>query len=527
MKRCLILLFASIFVVIGCGSQNEYLSKGKEWVKSDKRGRIARAVEQFELAIQHEPENAEAHYLLGYYDENATIQRRSEQMVLAYKYNKKKYLKILIEEALRDRDENVRQSAVLALQTIHTQMEPITKHLIKTLKSKNSRDRANAALVLSKLSNYQEVVDRLSQKDVIEHKRMGTRFNAMIALGDIGDPRAIDTLVRRIKVLKTKDQKGEEPEVKRAAVMALQKIAKRDIDIDTSLSSLLNLKFDPTAEGVRVAQEVPGDISRKITLQKGEIITHVIDKKRIYSIDDFNMFVSASLSAGSSERSITFGLPKIVKVKASNMDELGITELSDKDGVVVEKLAIDSKAGKLGLSKGERISHVNSQEVRTKSDFERIVREVISKDEELKFVVANEDKLRYLTIVIPEGIDDIGMTVEPLPEGVAITQIKPQSPVIEAGLRIGDVISYVVDKQEVKTPESLRQLVEEGLKDGKVTISVKNQTAVSKLIEILRDKSLVVRFDAATALGQLKDKTAIDSLIEVLEEQANPVEIKL
>ena len=87
--------FTNILIVlvlmIGCGTQNEYLSKGKEWVKSDKRGRIPKAVAQFELAVEKEPENAEAHYLLGYYDESATIEHRAEQMVLAYKNDKRKY----------------------------------------------------------------------------------------------------------------------------------------------------------------------------------------------------------------------------------------------------------------------------------------------------------------------------------------------------------------------------------------------------------------------------------------------------
>ena len=152
---CVVMIF-----VIGCGSQNEYLSKGKEWVKSDKRGKIQKAVAQFELAVEKDPNNAEAHYLLGYYDENATIERRSEQMVLAYKNDKRKYLKILIEEALRDRDENVRKSALKALIDINAQIDPMIKPLVKVLKSKDSRDRDDAALVLSKLNNRKEVIDR-------------------------------------------------------------------------------------------------------------------------------------------------------------------------------------------------------------------------------------------------------------------------------------------------------------------------------------------------------------------------------
>ena len=201
MKKLVIFayLFMAAAVIIGCGTQNEDLSKGKEWVKSDKRGRIARAVDRFEKAVKNEPDNAEAHYLLGYYDENATIERRAEQMVLAYKNDERKYLKILIEEALRDRDENVRKSAAKALQDIHKEeTDSMIKPLVKTLKSKDSRDRDDAALVLSQLHDSRNVVDRLVQKDILKHKRMNTRFDAVRALGNIGDPRAIAPLMERI-----------------------------------------------------------------------------------------------------------------------------------------------------------------------------------------------------------------------------------------------------------------------------------------------------------------------------------------
>ena len=54
--------------LISCGSHNEHLSKGKELIKSDRRRKEERAVAQFKLAIRQEPTNAEAHYLLGFYD---------------------------------------------------------------------------------------------------------------------------------------------------------------------------------------------------------------------------------------------------------------------------------------------------------------------------------------------------------------------------------------------------------------------------------------------------------------------------
>jgi len=563
--------FAMIWVM-GCGSQNEYLSKGKEWVKSDKRGRMSKAVAQFELAVEKEPTNAEAHYLLGYYDENATIERRAEQMVLAYKHDKKKYLKILIDETLRDRDENVRQSALLAFQTIHAQIDPIIKPFVKKLKSKDSRDRDNAALVLSKLSKHREVVDRLMQEDIMEHKRMETRFDAVRALGDIGDAKGIDALMARITVLKTKDEKGEESEVRRAAVAALKQISKRKIEIKGNNSQLLDIQVETVEEGVKITQDVTGDLSANTTLQKDEIISSVIDNKKVLSLDDFRLAVEDALSS----ESVTFGIPKLVKVSASSIDELGIIwdyTKSLPNGMLVKNLTIDSKAGKLGVEKGEIISHINNKPLNSAEDYENIVSESISNKKDLVFTVANDDKYKEVTVILPEDLQAkessditqelgavsedlqtpmtskapkpqmvqgtefptmkfpvLGITAQMLPtgaEGVVITAIQPQSPAVEAGLRLGQTISYVVSEKKVRDTEHFRQLVKDGLDDGKVTITAINKTAIESLIKVLRNKGLIVRFDAAIALGELRDKDAVDTLIEMLQEQANPIELKL
>jgi C-terminal processing protease CtpA/Prc len=585
MRRTLFTVFICVAMiwVIGCGSQNEYLSKGKEWVKSDKRGKIAKAVAQFELAIEKEPQNAEAHYLLGYYDENATIERRTEQMVLAYKNDKRKYLKILIEEALRDRDDNIRKSAIKALQDVNANIDPMIKPLVKSLKSKDSRDRDDAALVLSKLSNRREVVDRLMQEDIIKHKRMGTRFDAVRALGDIGDPVAINALMDRITTLKTKDEKGEEAEVRRAAVIALKQISKRKIEIDgdNGQSPILDIQVTSSDDGVKINQDITGELAKKITLQKDEIIYSVINNKKVKSLEEFNQLVNEAIG----NKIVTFGIPKIVKIRAAKLDDIGIVWGDSKDnGLIVKNLTIDGKAGKLGIEKGETIAYVNNQPVKTAQDYERIVNETIAKGEEIRFTIADDDKYKTVSVSVPdveiaqiqEQVDKeksseanknkpivkefkkeakkepqvkqqadqkpqipigdviqiaiLGIAVQALPngtEGVIITDLRPQSPAVEAGLRLGQIISYVVNEKKIQNVEQFKQFVRDGLDDGKVTITAINKTAISKLIEVLRNKGLIVRFDAAMALGELRDKAAVDSLINMLQEETSPIEIKL
>lgn len=515
-------LFIAAIMIVGCGTQNEYLSKGKEWVKSDKRGRMARAVAQFELATEREPENAEAHYLLGYYDENATIEKRAEEMAKAYKYKKKKYLKILIDEALRDRNENVRKSAALALWNINKNIDPMIDPLLKTLRSNDSRDRDDAALVLSSLHNHRDVVARLTEKRIMEHKRTGTRFDAVRALGDIGDPEAIDAIMKRITALKTEDEKGEEPEVRRAGVRALRQIARRNIEI-TGQSLDIEVGSAEEGEGVSITKV----LSNKTTLQEGEVITHIIDNKKITSREDYENLLKEAL--GSSEN-IIFGLPKIVTVTVSNMEELGIREESVKpapggEGIVIEKLTIDSRAGKRGIEKGEIISHINNEKVSSVADYKRIVAGAISNNEEIRFNIADDEKYKLLTVPVPEDGRDLGMEVAELPVGVEVIAVQPRSPAVEAGVRKGQIISYIVSEKKIDGISEYKQLLAEGLEDGKVTISVINKKAIQKLIDVLRNKGLIVRFDAAQALGEVKNKAAVDSLIQMLQEEGQPIEL--
>ncbi|MEK7395459.1 MAG: hypothetical protein AAB116_00845, partial [Candidatus Poribacteria bacterium] len=267
------------------------------------------------------------------------------------------------------------------------------------------------------------------------------------------------------------------------------------------------------------------------------------------------------------------------------LDDIGIVWGDSKDnGLIVKNLAIDGKAGKLGIEKGETIAYVNNQPVKTAQDYERIVNETIAKGEEIRFTIADDDKYKTVSVSVPDveiaqiqeqldkeksseankdkpivkefkkeakkgpqakqqadqkpqiPIGDViqiailGITVQALPngtEGVIITDLRPQSPAVEAGLRLGQIIFFVVNEKKVENVEQFKQFVRDGLDDGKVTITAINKTAISKLIEVLQNKGLIVRFDAAIALGELRDKAAVDSLINMLQEETNPIEIKL
>jgi HEAT repeat protein len=248
MNKCLKVSVVSIGLaafLVSCGSHNEHLSKGKELIKSDRRRKEERAVAQFKLAIQQEPTNAEAHYLLGFYDsqdfynsesplenwgehwEDASAENRGKHMFLAYQQEKSKYLEILVFETLRRNELGVQNAALNALKRIYNQgdRKKLLRSLEKAIKSKDNRDRHDAHWVLAEIGKDSPNTIVPILIELLDHKRKETRLNAVKALGEIGDEMAIPELVKIVDSGSAKRAKDREnPEVRQLAVEALGKI---------------------------------------------------------------------------------------------------------------------------------------------------------------------------------------------------------------------------------------------------------------------------------------------------------------
>ncbi len=238
MKKIWLALTLVLFI-LGCGTQNENLAKGKELIKSDKRRKEERAVREFKLAIQQQIDNAEAHYLLGLYNsqefyepnttdwEEASVTERGKHMFLAYQAEKRKYLERLVFETLRDDDLDIQNAALDALKRVYNQgdRKQLLNQLQKAIKSSDNRDRHNAHWVLGHLGqdDPNTIVPLLVK--LLEHGRTETRLNVVKALGEAGSEEAIPALAALIESGAARSERDrEEPEVRQLAVEALGKI---------------------------------------------------------------------------------------------------------------------------------------------------------------------------------------------------------------------------------------------------------------------------------------------------------------
>ena len=238
MKKIWIALTLILFI-LGCGTQNENLAKGKELIKSDKRRKEERAVREFKLALQQQTDSAEAHYLLGLYNsqefyepdttdwQEASVTERGKHLFLAYQAEKGKYLERLVFETLRDDDLDIQNAALDALKRVYNQgdRKQLLSQLQKAIKSSDNRDRHNAHWVLGHLGKDDPSTIVPILVKLLEHRRTETRLNVVKALGEAGSEEAIPALAALIESGSARSERDrEEPEVRQLAVEALGKI---------------------------------------------------------------------------------------------------------------------------------------------------------------------------------------------------------------------------------------------------------------------------------------------------------------
>jgi S1-C subfamily serine protease len=156
---------------------------------------------------------------------------------------------------------------------------------------------------------------------------------------------------------------------------------------------------------------------------------------------------------------------------------------SDKTGVIIREVTPDSPAAKAGLKPGDRVTKVDSKEVK---DFDDLVSALATHkpSEAVSFHVQREGKQETINVTLgelpsgrrrgeqpaqkamaflgvhtqpltPEARNKLGVTSE---QGAMVTEVMPTSPAAKAGLQRGDVITSVEGK-EIADPLQLRNAI--------------------------------------------------------------------
>ena len=170
-------------------------------------------------------------------------------------------------------------------------------------------------------------------------------------------------------------------------------------------------------------------------------------------------------------------------------DSLG---LKKAEGALVTEPQADGPAAKAGILSGDLIQTVNDQEVKGSRDLAKKIAAIkpgsiaklgILRNGSQKTVSVTVDKMPTETVAQNEptggnreGAASLGLTVVPAEtvagkgrEGVVVTNVNPDGPAAEGGIRTGDVI-LDVSGRAVNTPSEVRQAVAAAQSAGKHTI---------------------------------------------------------
>jgi serine protease Do len=169
-------------------------------------------------------------------------------------------------------------------------------------------------------------------------------------------------------------------------------------------------------------------------------------------------------------------------------DNLG---LKKAEGALVTEPQADAPAAKAGILSGDLIQSVNDQEVKDSRDLAKKIA-AIKPGSTVKLGILRNGSQKTVSLAVAkmpnevvaqresnkgnEGAAPLGLTIVPADSvagkgshGVVVTDVNPDGPAAESGIRTGDVILDVSGKS-VNTPSEVRQAVADARSAGKHTI---------------------------------------------------------
>lgn len=154
--------------------------------------------------------------------------------------------------------------------------------------------------------------------------------------------------------------------------------------------------------------------------------------------------------------------------------------------------------GRTPLQSGELISYVIGEyPINGGSDYKQAVKKSIKDDNNFRLLMADGRDIR---LAVRRKGDKIGIDVK----GNKVSNVKNGSPGYNANIKVGDLVTSVIDEQKIRTIKDYKKAV----KEFKWKVSFRTRELVG------------VKLAAVEALGELGDARAIDALVNLLEESS-------
>lgn len=230
-------------------------------------------------------------------------------------------------------------------------------------------------------------------------------------------------------------------------------------------------------------------------IDPGELIAYIVDERRVTSKKEFEKALSEALEE---DGKAILRISKVVSTK--NPGEFGMQVKPDPEerGVIVGIISPGSDAQESGIKRGTIIYKINGKDVKSVEDYSTILAE--AGGGKLTFDMSRE--------IIASKLSKARIQVKDQGGAVVVTELAEKksesNPVGMEGIRVGDVITHVIDEMKITDIKSYKKAIKKAT-DGSTSIIFK------------RGELGGIKLAAIDALGQIGDARAIVPLLEALE----------
>jgi len=174
------------------------------------------------------------------------------------------------------------------------------------------------------------------------------------------------------------------------------------------------------------------------------------------------------------------------------------------NGVIITEITPGGPAHKSGLEEGELIFYlVGERQIKTVGDYKSAIKKAMSKDRRAKLVLADRPE-EPIDVSVRKIGENLGLKVKRENQGVTVVKVEPKSAAELAGIKVGDVISKVIDEKKIASLKDYKKAVKEIAKYSNSLVVHTNELSGIKLAAI-------------EALGNLGDSRGLDALMDALE----------
>jgi len=501
---CALFLVSFLFLIIGCGERdNEHLVNARRMIQQNKFKEaqdITQIKNELKQVLSKEPDNPEALCplkALEVVESEAGSQKSVTEILppIQQLENQINKLESIDKDLMTDDDKN---QLVKLTRKWNLSLEPTAKILASNTKWIDNAGKSASDLLIESL----KVTNPIIQSDIVkilvqlksqsydilvkalQNENSMVRRQAVIALGKIGDDRAVENIT---PLLKDKD-----PGVKFYIPVSLDMIG-----------------GEKTIEPLHLA--LKNEMSQ-VRMSSAEIIGKLKDETAvsllIELLGDDNSYVKTSAN----DALLKIGAPsvpfliEVLKQKAENVNISPSDLVGDKIGTKFKKEL--AKRASLQVSVASVLGNMKDPTA---------IPTLLESMKMMPAPNATEDEKTYAASVRTSAITALATIGSPAVEGL-ISTLGNKTETETARVNSASVLGTIGDKRAVTPLINTLKDENKNVKAASATSlgTLKDRRALSSLIEALGDSDVVTRTNAAASLGLMADKTATQPLLKVL-----------